>query len=106
MEHPMNSYRDLDFLVDEEMECPADIPLTFLYSDDTKDGAEMVDHLNDRVHPDYRARGLVRPYNASMSREYRDTVMRLFRAGVVRILVCTDAAGMVSQVCAEAIIIN
>jgi hypothetical protein len=36
MEHPMNSYQDLDFLVDEEMECPADIPLVFLHLDDTK----------------------------------------------------------------------
>ncbi|KAJ7193305.1 P-loop containing nucleoside triphosphate hydrolase protein [Mycena pura] len=94
MEHPMNSHRDLDFLVDENMQVPKDIPLTFLYSDDTKEGAGIIDHLNDRVHPDYRARGLVRPYNASMSREYRDTIMLLFRAGIIRILVCTDAAGM------------
>jgi superfamily II DNA helicase RecQ len=106
IEHPMNSYRDLDFLVDEEMECSADIPLTFLYSDNTKDSAEMVDHLNDRVHPDYRVCRLVRPYNASMLCEYCDTMMQLFHAGVVQILVCTDATRMVSQVCAEAIIIN
>jgi superfamily II DNA/RNA helicase len=32
-----------------------------------------------------------------MSKEYRDTVMQLFRARIIRILVCTDAAGMVSQ---------
>jgi superfamily II DNA helicase RecQ len=94
MEHPMNSYRDLDFLVDPTAP-PADIPLAFLYSDDTKDGSDIVDHLNARVDPHYRDRGLVRPYNAAMSREYRDTVIKLFRAGVIRILVCTDAAGMV-----------
>ncbi|KAJ7911261.1 P-loop containing nucleoside triphosphate hydrolase protein [Mycena leptocephala] len=94
MEHPMNSYRDLDFLVRETMTVPKDIPLMFLYSDDTKDGAEIIDHMNARVHPDFRARGLVRPYNASMSKEYRDTVMQLFKAGIIRILVSTDAAGM------------
>ncbi|KAF7373985.1 ATP-dependent DNA helicase Q-like 3 [Mycena sanguinolenta] len=94
MQHPMNTYRDLDFMVDTAMTCPADIPLSFLYTDDTKDGAEIVDHLNARVCEEYRARGLVRPYNASMSREYRETVMRLFKAGIIRILVCTDAAGM------------
>ncbi|KAJ6595216.1 P-loop containing nucleoside triphosphate hydrolase protein, partial [Mycena vulgaris] len=94
MEHPMNSYRDLDFLISAEMVLPIDTPKAFLYCDDTKDGAEIIDHLNARVNPDYQARGLVRPYNASMSREYRDIVMQLFRAGVVRILVCTDAAGM------------
>ncbi|KAJ7927942.1 hypothetical protein B0H13DRAFT_2312122 [Mycena leptocephala] len=71
----MNSYRDLDFLVDP-MAAPKDIHKAFLYSDDTKDNAEIIDHLNDRVHEDYRSRGL------------------LFRAGIIRILVCTDAAGM------------
>ncbi|KAJ7487291.1 P-loop containing nucleoside triphosphate hydrolase protein, partial [Mycena galericulata] len=96
MEHPMNSFRDLDFLVPDFIVSPEDLPKTFLYCDDTKDGADIIDHLNARVHQDYRARGLVRPYNASMSREYRDTVMCLFRAGIVRILVCTDAAGMAS----------
>ncbi|KAJ7813011.1 P-loop containing nucleoside triphosphate hydrolase protein [Mycena leptocephala] len=93
MEHPMNSYRDLDFLVDP-MAAPKDIHKAFLYSDDTKDNAEIIDHLNDRVHEDYLSRGLVRPYNVSMSKEYCDTVMQLFRAGIIRILVCTDAAGM------------
>ncbi|KAJ7727280.1 P-loop containing nucleoside triphosphate hydrolase protein [Mycena maculata] len=94
MEHPMNSYCDLDFVVDKDMQVPCDIPLAFLYCDDTKEGAEIIDHLNDRVHPDYRARRLIRPYNASMSREYHDAVMQLFLAGIMRVLVCTDAAGM------------
>ncbi|KAJ7916403.1 P-loop containing nucleoside triphosphate hydrolase protein [Mycena leptocephala] len=94
MQHPMNSYRDLDFMVRDTMTCPADVLKAFLYSDDTKDGGHIVDHLNDRVCPEYRARGLVRPYNASMSKKYRDEVMSLFKAGIVRILVCTDAAGM------------
>jgi len=30
-----------------------------------------------------------------MSKKYRKRVMRLFREGKIRILVCTDAAGMV-----------
>ncbi|KAJ7486592.1 P-loop containing nucleoside triphosphate hydrolase protein [Mycena latifolia] len=94
MEHPMNSYRDLDFLIPETTARPEDIPKTFLYSDDTKDGAAIIDYLNARVPADFRARGLARPYNASMSKEYRDTVMELFKAGVIRILVSTDAAGM------------
>ncbi|KAJ7826152.1 P-loop containing nucleoside triphosphate hydrolase protein [Mycena leptocephala] len=72
MEHPMNSYCDLDFLVDPKTRVlPAK---TFVYY--------------------FRARGLVRPYNASMSREYRDIVMQLFHTGIIWILVCTDAAGM------------
>ncbi|KAF7352556.1 ATP-dependent DNA helicase Q-like 3 [Mycena venus] len=93
MEHPANSYRDVDFMVDPEAE-PKDIKLSFLYSDDIADGGKLVDHLNGRVNSAYRSRGLVRPYNAGMSREYRVHVMALFKAGIIRILVCTDAAGM------------
>ncbi|KAJ7873029.1 hypothetical protein B0H13DRAFT_1633633 [Mycena leptocephala] len=93
MEHPANSYRDLDFLVDPSA-TPEEIKLAFVYSDDTQDGGKIVDHLNGRVNKTYRDRGLVRPYNAGMSRQYRAHVMSLFKAGIVRILVCTDAAGM------------
>ncbi|KAJ7934604.1 P-loop containing nucleoside triphosphate hydrolase protein [Mycena leptocephala] len=94
MEHPANSYRDLDFVVRDDMTKPEDVNSAFLYTDDIKDGGKIVDHLNGRVHESFRSRGLVRPYNAGMSREYRAHVMALFKAGIIRILVCTDAAGM------------
>ncbi|KAJ7106023.1 P-loop containing nucleoside triphosphate hydrolase protein [Mycena crocata] len=94
MQHAANSYRDVDFMVDTAMKTPEDVKLAFLYTDDIKDGSKLIDHLNARVCPAYRSRGLVRPYNAGMSRQYRDHVMALFKAGIVRILVCTDAAGM------------
>ncbi|KAJ7125766.1 hypothetical protein C8R43DRAFT_898148, partial [Mycena crocata] len=93
MQHPANSHRDLDFMV-REGAVPEDIKLAFLYTDDIKEGGQIIDHLNARVSPAFRNRGLVRPYSAAMSREYREHVMALFRAGIVRILVCTDAAGM------------
>jgi hypothetical protein len=69
MEHTAISYKDLDFVVEENAE-PKDIPLAFLYTDDIKDGGQIIDHLNARVDPRYRDRGVVRPYNAGMSREY------------------------------------
>ncbi|KAF7338756.1 ATP-dependent DNA helicase Q-like 3 [Mycena sanguinolenta] len=94
MEHPANSYRDSDFIVPSTMTKPEDIKLAFVYSDDIKDGNKLVDHLNGRVPEPYRDRGLIRPYNASMSIEYRAHVMKLFKAGIIRVLVCTDAAGM------------
>ncbi|KAJ7659636.1 hypothetical protein DFH06DRAFT_1130403 [Mycena polygramma] len=93
MEHPANSYRDLDFMVDPTAE-PKDIKLAFLYSDDIPDSGKIVDYLNKRVNPAYRSRGIVRPYNTEMSREYRAHVMALFKAGIVRIIVCMDTAGM------------
>lgn len=94
MEHPANSLHDLDFLIPASMSSPTDIKKCFLYSDDIKAGSSIVDYLNKRVDPNYRHLGLVRPYNATMSKSYRKKVMKLFHQGKVRVLVCTDAAGM------------
>jgi len=95
MEHPMNSFRDIDFVIPESITSPTDIPKAFIYVDDITAGGELADHLNGRVDEKYRHLGLVRPYNAAMSKNYRNTALRLFKEGVVRVLVCTDAAGMV-----------
>src|ERR1700761_4776728 len=70
MEHPATSFRDLDFVVRTSMTAPTDIPLAFLYTDDIQDGSKIIDHLNARADPKFRDMGLVRPYNAGMSREY------------------------------------
>jgi superfamily II DNA helicase RecQ len=98
MEHPMNTFRDMDFLVSENIQSPEDIKKGFLYCDDINLGSNIVDYLNARVNPEFRSQGLIRPYNAAMSQKYRREVMRLFKEGIVRILVCTDAAGMVSTI--------
>jgi superfamily II DNA/RNA helicase len=95
MEHPANTLRDLDFLVLTDMSSPDDIEKCFLYSDGIKSGAAITDYLNKRVDPKFRRRGLIQPYNASMSKKYRKRVMKWFRKGKICILVCTDAAGMV-----------
>ncbi|KIM45740.1 hypothetical protein M413DRAFT_430484 [Hebeloma cylindrosporum] len=94
MEHPMNTFRDLDFLIPEDMNKREDIKKAFVYIDDIKEGGTATDYLNARVCQELQAKGLVRPYNASMSKKFRKGVMRLFKEGIVRILVCTDAAGM------------
>ncbi|KAF8174075.1 P-loop containing nucleoside triphosphate hydrolase protein [Pholiota molesta] len=94
MEHPANTFHDLDFLIPTTISSPADIPKGFLYSDDIKAGSLITDYLNNRVDTQYRELGLIRPYNATMSKIYRKQVMKLFRDGKIRILVCTDAAGM------------
>jgi superfamily II DNA helicase RecQ len=98
MEHPMNSFRDIDFVIPDSINSPADIPKTFVYADDIAVSAELSDHLNGRVDAKFRHLGLVRPYNAAMSKTYRRTALRLFKAGIIRVLVCTDAAGMVCSI--------
>lgn len=95
MEHTAESLRDLDFIVDPETDNPYMVPKTFLYYDSILGGSHLVNYLNSRFHSSIRDQGYARPYSAAFSNEYRRDVMELFRKGVVRVLVCTDAAGMV-----------
>jgi superfamily II DNA helicase RecQ len=95
MEHPMNSFHDIDFVIPNSINSPADIPKTFVYADDIAVSGELSNHLNSKVDAKFHHLGLVRPYNAAMSKTYRQTAHRLFKAGIIRVLVCTDVAGMV-----------
>ncbi|EDR00269.1 uncharacterized protein LACBIDRAFT_314468 [Laccaria bicolor S238N-H82] len=94
MEHPMDTYHNLDFLIPDNMTTPLDIKKSFIYADDITGGAALINHLNSQVKEEFQAKGLVCPYNTAMSTTYRKLVLRLFKEGVIRILVCTDAAGM------------
>ena len=98
MEHPQNTYTDLDFVLPDVIECAADIPKTYIYADDIKTGSDIVEHLNTllkRRSPALVERGVIRPYNATLSDDYRQRAMDEFKAGGIRVMVCTDAAGMV-----------
>lgn len=116
-QHPLASFADLDFIIPTTIRCHTDIPKTYLYVDDINTGTQIVDHLasllKSRLQPcppstghtstSAHARqcssltpGVIRPFNATLSKEYRNIAMAKFREGDIRILVCTDAAGMVS----------
>lgn len=110
IEHPLNTYADLSFIVPSNLREPVDIPKTYLYVDNISTGAEIIDYLNAQIRAYLSAnqqhlsrkqckrfRGIVRPFNATMSSNYRTRAMARFRSGDVRILVCTDAAGMVRE---------
>ncbi|KAJ7038353.1 P-loop containing nucleoside triphosphate hydrolase protein [Mycena alexandri] len=96
--HPLNTYADLDFIV-RGIRTKADIKKTFIYADNIATGVEIIDHLTSLLLPELRdtVQGYdapFRPYNAALSKEYRTRAMQLFKEGAIRILVCTDAAGM------------
>ncbi|KIK51592.1 hypothetical protein GYMLUDRAFT_251969 [Collybiopsis luxurians FD-317 M1] len=94
IQHPMNTYKDLDFLVSPVAKNAISIPKTFVYSDDIPSGPEIVDHLEELLPEDLWGLGLVRPFSAAFSKTYRKATMKQFKAGIIRVLVCTDAAGM------------
>ncbi|KAJ7195049.1 P-loop containing nucleoside triphosphate hydrolase protein [Mycena pura] len=93
--YPLNTYADLDFIV-RGIKTLADIKKTFIYADNIATGVEIIDHLLSLLPPELRdaVNTPIRPYNAVLSKEYRKKVMRMFKDGRVKILVCTDAAGM------------
>ncbi|OJT07078.1 ATP-dependent DNA helicase Q5 [Trametes pubescens] len=99
-EHPMNSLADLDFVVPPGISRdPSAISKTYLYSDNINIGSDIVDYLRARLisqcqmDPDIAA-AAIRPFNATMSHKYRTESIDHFRRGLIRVLVCTDAAGM------------
>lgn len=95
IQHPMNSYQDLAFVVPDGIKTKDELKKTWIYVDSVSTGTEIAEYLYTRLPPSFRAQGAVYNYNAVFSSENRQQMMTLFRAGVVRILICTDAAGMV-----------
>ena len=101
-QHPLNSFKDLDFILPTELSASTDIPKTWIYIDNINDGNLVIEHLRDVLKercPLLAAKDdsshLIRPFNAAMSLEYRREAMAAFREGKLRVMVCTDAAGMV-----------
>ncbi|KAH7918343.1 P-loop containing nucleoside triphosphate hydrolase protein, partial [Leucogyrophana mollusca] len=88
----MNSFTDLDFLIPNQVTDPGTIKKTWIYVDNIAVGGDIIDHI--RTHLPEHLHGIIRPYNAVLGHEYRSEAMKEFRAGNIRILVCTDAAGM------------
>ncbi|KAJ7437768.1 P-loop containing nucleoside triphosphate hydrolase protein [Mycena latifolia] len=98
MQHPLHTYADLDFIV-AGIKSRTDIKKTFIYADNIATGVEIIDHLTSLLPPELQdvVEGYdvpFRPYNAALSKEYRKKAMAMFKEGHIRILVCTDAAGM------------
>ncbi|KAF5313671.1 hypothetical protein D9611_010068 [Ephemerocybe angulata] len=94
MQHAMKTYRDLWFLIPTILRSINDIKKAFIYADTIHVAREIEEYLYSICPETLRNKGFIRPYSAAFSVAYRQAVMELFRAGKVRILICTDAAGM------------
>ncbi|KAF9556931.1 P-loop containing nucleoside triphosphate hydrolase protein [Agrocybe pediades] len=90
----MATFSDMDFVIPKGVTRADDIPLTFIYADKISDGVGIEERLTELLPESLRDQGLIRPYSAAYTVEHREIVMELFRAGIIRVLVCTDAAGM------------
>ena len=95
IQNPMNTYSDLDFVIPDGVKTTGDIPKTFIYADQISAEVGLETRLTERLPPELREIGAIRPFSAAFSPEHRQELLNLFKAGVVRVLICTDAAGMV-----------
>lgn len=96
--NPINSYSDLDFLIPQGVSDASNVPKAFVYADSITAGSDIMEQLYDVSPQGFRDDGIIRTYSAAYSKKYRRNVMRLFKEGIVRVLICTDAAGMVRSV--------
>ncbi|KAL0563189.1 hypothetical protein V5O48_018886, partial [Marasmius crinis-equi] len=59
MEHAMNTYRDLDFVIPDTISPEFPIPKTFIYADNVATGADIQDHLESLLPEHLRNTGLI-----------------------------------------------
>jgi superfamily II DNA helicase RecQ len=93
----MNTYHALRFLIPEGVKHPSEIKKTMIYADELQAPAGMDQYLYSLCPEEMQNSGFIRPYSATFPVSYRNEVMDQFRRGIICILVCTDAAGMVSR---------
>ena len=93
----INAYSELDYLIPQDVQSASDIPKTIVFVDNRKIVWDLTTYLLDRIDATYSGHeflGLVRDYSTIMSLEHRNNVLEDFAEGSVRILICTEAAGM------------
>ncbi len=103
-ENHLNTYTDLNFIIPANITTLDEIPKTWIYVDNISDCEDIVDHLCDLLKRQLTSNldtkdldQTIRSYHAVHTLEYRQKAMESFRDGHMRIMVCTEAAGMVSQ---------
>ncbi|EIW74152.1 P-loop containing nucleoside triphosphate hydrolase protein [Coniophora puteana RWD-64-598 SS2] len=95
IQNAINSFFDLDFTVSSDAQSAEDVPKTWIHTDNIKEGGLICDYLRSKrlremgIDP-----AIIREYSAALTSEYRTSAMDQFRSGKIRILICTDAAGM------------
>ncbi|EUC54314.1 DEAD/DEAH-box helicase [Rhizoctonia solani AG-3 Rhs1AP] len=94
MKYPASSFKDLSPLIDPDETNASQIPKTIIYIDDVIEVTLAVITLNGWLHGSLQEQGLIMPVHAWMPSWYRSEAMARFASGEVRILICTEAAGM------------
>lgn len=97
MEFSEESKADLRFLIPKGATKAEDIPITLVYCNQrttTEDGA---DHLRDWAEDCGISRECIAFYHARLGEKRKRELEEMLRKGEIRILICTDAVGMVRK---------
>ncbi|KAK7018291.1 P-loop containing nucleoside triphosphate hydrolase protein, partial [Favolaschia claudopus] len=97
VQHMNGAKSDLDalnFIVPPHDSEDVDIPIeqSMVFIDDINLGMEALEHVRDLLPP--RMRGAVALYHSRRSKRSKRIIMEKFRAGEIKILLTTEAAGM------------
>lgn len=99
MQHTLISFRDLQFVIPKGYKTLEDIPKTIVYFDNIKGCVSMFDYLTSLLRPEHRKLGIIRPFNATHTHEFREKATAAFKEGLIRVLIPTDIFGMVCIRC-------
>ncbi|KAJ7908543.1 P-loop containing nucleoside triphosphate hydrolase protein [Mycena leptocephala] len=93
MKYPMNSFKDLAFLIPENWKPGDPLPPKFLiFFDSIADSIEAAKFLRGRLPFEYRHK--IKWFNSEMSTEFKETESDALKTGKIWGLSCTDSFGM------------
>jgi superfamily II DNA helicase RecQ len=97
MHHPDDTKADLQFLIPPGARRPEDIGITLIYCNQ----CTVTEDITDRVRVWLEAEGIptkcVGFYHVKVGEKRKQELEELLQTGVIQILICTDAVGMVRQ---------
>jgi superfamily II DNA helicase RecQ len=77
-QHPMNTFRDLAFVIPKDIKDRAEIKKTWIYVDSVSTGTEIAEYLYSLLPDSSRQEGVLYNYNAVFSLKNQEQLMDLF----------------------------
>jgi superfamily II DNA helicase RecQ len=97
MQHPEESKADLRFLIPPHATKPEDIDITLVYCNQRLTTEDICDALRRWADDEGITPSCIAFYHAKIGAKRKRQLEEMLRRGEIRILVCTDAVGMVES---------
>lgn len=95
MKFDESSMADLRFTIPREAKVPQDVPITLIYAN-TRASCETIYDRLKHFSPSW-LHGAIAYYHAKIGQKKKRRLEERLRNGDIRIMICTDAVGMVSN---------